>query len=83
MIGEAALLADGVITPAITVTSSIEGLRLFSPDISVVPIVLIIFAFYSLCSSSGPILWECIWSNDGNLVLNAWDSWILSVNSIS
>ena len=44
MIGGAALLADGVITPAITVTSSIEGLRLFNPDIPVIPIVLIIFA---------------------------------------
>jgi KUP system potassium uptake protein len=44
MIGGAALLADGVITPAITVTSSIEGLRMFNPDISVIPIVLVIFA---------------------------------------
>jgi|WetSurMetagenome_2_1015567.scaffolds.fasta_scaffold00646_5 KUP system potassium uptake protein len=44
MIGGGALLADGVITPAITVTTSIEGLKLFSPDISVIPIVLIIFA---------------------------------------
>jgi KUP system potassium uptake protein len=44
MIGGAALLADGVITPAITVTSSIEGLGLLSQDIPVVPIVLLIFA---------------------------------------
>jgi KUP system potassium uptake protein len=44
MIGGGALLADGVITPAITVTTSIEGLKLFSPAISVIPIVLIIFA---------------------------------------
>jgi KUP system potassium uptake protein len=44
MIGASALLADGVITPAITVTSSIEGLRLFSPQIPVVAIVLLIFA---------------------------------------
>jgi KUP system potassium uptake protein len=44
MIGAGALLADGVITPAITVTSSIEGLRLFNPDIPVIPIVLGIFA---------------------------------------
>ena len=44
MIGGGALLADGVITPAITVTSSIEGLRLFNPGIPVLPIVLIIFA---------------------------------------
>jgi KUP system potassium uptake protein len=44
MIGGAALLADGVITPAITVTSSIEGLKLYNNDIPVVPIVLIILA---------------------------------------
>lgn len=44
MIGGGALLADGVITPAITVTSSIEGLQLFNPQLSVLPIVLIIFA---------------------------------------
>jgi KUP system potassium uptake protein len=44
MIGGAALLADGIITPAITVTSSIEGLKLINSDIPVVPIVLIILA---------------------------------------
>jgi KUP system potassium uptake protein len=44
MIGASALLADGVITPAITVTSSIEGLRLFNPGIPVITIVLLIFA---------------------------------------
>ena len=44
MIGASALLADGVITPAITVTSSIEGLQLFNPGIPVIAIVLIIFA---------------------------------------
>jgi KUP system potassium uptake protein len=43
MVGGAALLADGVITPAISITSSIEGLKLFSPGIPVIPIVLIIF----------------------------------------
>ena len=44
MIGGAALLADGVITPAITVTSSIEGLKLLNPEIPVILIVLFIFA---------------------------------------
>lgn len=44
MIGGAALLADGVIMPSITVTSAVEGLRLFNPQIHVVPIVLIIIA---------------------------------------
>jgi KUP system potassium uptake protein len=44
IIGGSALLADGVITPSITVTSSVEGLQLYKPDIPVVPIVLIILA---------------------------------------
>jgi KUP system potassium uptake protein len=43
MIGGSALLADGVITPSITVTSSVEGLRMLNPGIPVVPIVLLIF----------------------------------------
>lgn len=43
MIGGGALLADGVITPAITVTSSVEGLNLLIPGLKVIPIVLIIF----------------------------------------
>jgi KUP system potassium uptake protein len=44
MIGAAALLADGVITPSITVTSAVEGLSLVYDKIPVVPIVLVIFA---------------------------------------
>lgn len=43
MAGAGALLADGVITPAITVTSSVEGLKLFNPEIPVIAIVLVIF----------------------------------------
>lgn len=42
IIGACALMADGVITPAITVTSSMEGLQLFSPNIPVVGLVIII-----------------------------------------
>lgn len=42
MVGGSALLADGVITPSITVTSAIEGLRLINPEISVIPVVLVI-----------------------------------------
>ena len=44
MIGGGALLADGVLTPSITVTSAVEGLKLFNPEIPVVPIVLLIIA---------------------------------------
>lgn len=42
MIGGAALLADGILTPAITLTSTIEGFTLFNPDLPVVPIVIAI-----------------------------------------
>ena len=44
MIGGAALLADGVITPSITVTSAVEGLGMINSDIPVVPIVIVILA---------------------------------------
>jgi len=42
IIGGCALLADGIITPAITVTTAIEGLRLLNPEIPVVTVVLVI-----------------------------------------
>lgn len=44
MIGGSALLADGVITPAITVTSAVEGLGLIHPHIPVVPVVITILS---------------------------------------
>ena len=40
VIGGAALLADGIITPPISVASAIEGLRIFNPSIPTVPIVI-------------------------------------------
>jgi KUP system potassium uptake protein len=42
MIGGSTLLADGVITPSITVTSAIEGLRLINTGIRVIPLVILI-----------------------------------------
>jgi KUP system potassium uptake protein len=42
IIGGSALLADGLITPSISVSSAIEGLRYFNPDIPTVPIVITI-----------------------------------------
>ena len=40
IIGGAALLADGIITPPISVSSAIEGLRIYNPTIPTVPIVI-------------------------------------------
>lgn len=43
MLGGSALLADGVLTPSITVTASVEGMKLINPGFPVIPMVLIIF----------------------------------------
>ena len=40
IIGGAALLADGIITPPISVSSAIEGLKIINPSIQTVPIVI-------------------------------------------
>jgi KUP system potassium uptake protein len=45
IIGGSALLADGIITPPISVSSAIEGLRIIYPEIPTVPIVLLIISF--------------------------------------
>ena len=53
LIGGAALLADGVITPAITVVSAVEGLRMINPDVYVLPIVLVIISALFLIQQFG------------------------------
>ncbi|MFI5219467.1 MAG: KUP/HAK/KT family potassium transporter [Bacteroidia bacterium] len=42
IIGGSALLADGLITPSISVTAAVEGLQYFNPEIPVLPIVIVI-----------------------------------------
>ncbi len=44
IVGGSMLLADGIITPPISVSSAIEGLRVFSPGINTIPIVIGILA---------------------------------------
>ncbi len=49
IIGGSALLADGIITPPISVASAVEGIRTFKPDINTVPIVIgILFALFTI-----------------------------------
>jgi KUP system potassium uptake protein len=40
IIGGSALLADGIITPPISVSAAVEGLRFFKPELNTVPIVI-------------------------------------------
>ncbi|HEX8270667.1 MAG TPA: KUP/HAK/KT family potassium transporter [Flavobacterium sp.] len=47
VVGGSALLADGIITPPISVSSAVEGLRTFYPSLNTVPIVIgILFVLF-------------------------------------
>lgn len=65
MLGCAALMADGMITPAISLTASVEGLRTLYDNVPVIPIVVIIlvglftfqqFGTEKIGKSFGPIV---------------------------
>lgn len=53
MLGGCALLADGIITPPISVSSAIEGLRIIYPSIPTIPIVLVILTGLFLMQGFG------------------------------
>ncbi|NGY38883.1 KUP/HAK/KT family potassium transporter [Flavobacterium sp. XN-5] len=49
IIGGSALLADGIITPPISVSSAIEGIKTYYPQINTIPIVIgILFVLFSI-----------------------------------
>lgn len=52
-IGAGTLIADGVITPAVTVTSAIEGLRTLEPSAPVIPIVILIISLIFIVQRHG------------------------------
>lgn len=53
MIGGAALLADGIITPPISVSSAIEGLTYIRPDIPIMPLVIGVIVFIFVIQQFG------------------------------
>ena len=53
ILGGATLLADGIITPPISVASAIEGLRILRPQIDTVPIILGIIAVLFALQQAG------------------------------
>ena len=53
IIGGCALLADGMITPPISVSSAVEGLLILNPDIPTIPIVLTIITTLFLIQRVG------------------------------
>lgn len=52
-IGAATLLADGIITPAVTVTSAMEGLNELIPAIPVMPFTILIVSAIFILQSAG------------------------------
>jgi KUP system potassium uptake protein len=56
MVGGSAMLADGMITPPITVSAAIEGLRIFYADIPTVPIVILIISMLFLIQRFGTFI---------------------------
>jgi len=49
IIGGSALLADGIITPPISVSSAVEGIKTFYPAINTIPIVIgILFVLFTI-----------------------------------
>jgi len=56
MIGGASLLADGMITPPITISSAIEGLQIFYKDLPTVPIVILIISLLFIIQQFGTSL---------------------------
>ncbi|MDE5958464.1 MAG: KUP/HAK/KT family potassium transporter, partial [Muribaculaceae bacterium] len=52
-IGAAALIADGMITPAVTVTSAIEGLSIVTDKVPVVPVVVVVILGIFLIQQAG------------------------------
>lgn len=53
IVGAAFLIADGIITPPISVASAIEGLQKFNPDLNTVPWVILILVVLFLFQQTG------------------------------
>jgi KUP system potassium uptake protein len=53
IIGGSTLLADGIITPSITIVSAVEGLQLQYPNLQIIPIALAIVAVLFLVQQFG------------------------------
>ena len=59
IIGGSALLADGVITPSISISAALEGLRYYNPQINTVPIVIaILFILFFLQQFGSGFMWK-------------------------
>jgi KUP system potassium uptake protein len=93
IIGGAALLADGIITPPISVSSAVEGLRIYNPEIPTVSIVLVILTILftmqqigteSVGKTFGPIMivWFGMLAVLGGISLSTYPEVLKAINPI-
>jgi len=93
IIGGAALLADGIITPPISVSSAVEGLRVYNPEIPTVSIVLVILTILftmqqigteSVGKTFGPIMivWFGMLAVLGGFSLSTYPEVLKAINPI-
>jgi KUP system potassium uptake protein len=53
ILGGSFILAEGIITPPISVSSAVEGLRIYSPDLPTIPIVIAILVMIFVAQQFG------------------------------
>jgi KUP system potassium uptake protein len=68
IIGGSALLADGIITPPISVSSAVEGIRTYYPEINTIPIVIGILYYFSIQQFGTKLVGKFFCTNDAYMV---------------
>lgn len=59
IIGGSALLADGVITPSISISAALEGFKFYNPDFNTLPFIIgILILLFFLQQFGSSILWK-------------------------
>ncbi|TAF34914.1 MAG: potassium transporter Kup [Cytophagales bacterium] len=90
--GGSMLLADGIITPPITVSAAIEGLAVPFPDLPSVPIVIVILLLIFITQQQGTsllgkffgpimLLWFLMLGGLG--LINLWGNWSIVLEAIN
>ena len=79
LIGCSTLIADGFITPAISISSAVEGVNNIYPDMPVIPIIVgIIILLFAVQQFGTAAIWKVFWSFHGYMVFFPWISWSCS-----
>jgi K+ transporter len=72
--GAALLFGDGIITPAISVVSAVEGLKVATPMFQpfIAPIAIVILLLLFLSKTRDRESWSRFWACDSGLVHRHW-----------